>query len=146
MQPALQFLIKLSLAATELRHSYPPCLWKEGTTVSAVSPHFQPTIVSFVVSCPQFVGTARADESAERVCASGVQDLWTPESHYRWARSRFGSSLSAMVHSVRPARFFVEGEGKGTGKEVYCMSREVVLEVEGWQPPHPGLSFLSQSG
>ncbi|KAG0584268.1 hypothetical protein KC19_3G198200 [Ceratodon purpureus] len=55
-----------------------------------------------------FIGTAQANTRADRVNALGVMDLWTPENHYRWNRSLYGSHVSASVTSVRPSRLFSE--------------------------------------
>jgi hypothetical protein len=56
----------------------------------------------------QFIGTSQANSRADRVNALGVMDLWTPENHYRWNRSLYGSQVSASVMTVRPSRLFSE--------------------------------------
>ncbi|CAI5496403.1 unnamed protein product, partial [Closterium sp. Naga37s-1] len=58
-----------------------------------------------------FVGSAEADRNAEAIQERGVEDLWTPESHYRWLRSRYNGSLSINAHGVRPSRFFSQESG-----------------------------------
>ncbi|CAI7924729.1 unnamed protein product, partial [Closterium sp. NIES-54] len=58
-----------------------------------------------------FVGSQEADRNAEAIQERGVEDLWTPESHYRWLRSRYNGSLSINAHGVRPSRFFSQESG-----------------------------------
>lgn len=54
----------------------------------------------------QFIGTSQANARADEANALGVQDLWTPENHYRWNKSRYSSHVSASVTAVREPRLF----------------------------------------
>ncbi|CAI5488605.1 unnamed protein product, partial [Closterium sp. Naga37s-1] len=61
-----------------------------------------------------FVGSQEAERNAEAIQGRGVEDPWTPESHYRWLRSRYNGYLSASVRSlygVGPSRFFSQDSG-----------------------------------
>ncbi|CAI5480010.1 unnamed protein product, partial [Closterium sp. Yama58-4] len=58
-----------------------------------------------------FVGSPEADRNAEAIQERGVEDLWTPGSHYRWMRSRYNGSISATMHDVRPSRLFSQESG-----------------------------------
>lgn len=56
----------------------------------------------------QFIGTSQANSRADRANSLGVMDLWTPENHYRWNRSLYGSQISASVTAIRASRLFSE--------------------------------------
>ncbi|XP_073049488.1 structural maintenance of chromosomes protein 5 isoform X2 [Primulina eburnea] len=47
-----------------------------------------------------YIGSKETDEKADRVLRLGIMDVWTPENHYRWSQSRYGSHVSASVGSV----------------------------------------------
>ncbi|XP_074559308.1 structural maintenance of chromosomes protein 5 isoform X2 [Curcuma longa] len=53
-----------------------------------------------------YIGTHATDQRADEVSSLGIMDLWTPESHYRWSRSKYGGHISASVDSVHPSRLF----------------------------------------
>ncbi|XP_020526897.1 structural maintenance of chromosomes protein 5 [Amborella trichopoda] len=53
-----------------------------------------------------FIGSAEADKRADEVARLGILDLWTPENHYRWSKSRYGNHVSASVEVVHPSRLF----------------------------------------
>ncbi|XP_043691101.1 structural maintenance of chromosomes protein 5 isoform X1 [Telopea speciosissima] len=53
-----------------------------------------------------FVGTKETDRKANEVQRLGIFDLWTPENHYRWIRSRYGGHVSASVEHVPGSRLF----------------------------------------
>ncbi|BFI29248.1 structural maintenance of chromosomes protein 5 [Marchantia polymorpha subsp. ruderalis] len=55
-----------------------------------------------------FIGNSEANLRADEAPKLGVGDLWTPENHYRWQRSRYGGHVSASVGAVRPVRLFSE--------------------------------------
>lgn len=50
----------------------------------------------------QYIGTKETDQKSEVVPRLGIMDLWTPENHYRWSRSRYGNHVSASVEQVNP--------------------------------------------
>lgn len=47
-----------------------------------------------------YIGSQETDQKADQVLGLGIMDVWTPENHYRWSRSRYGSHVSASVESV----------------------------------------------
>ncbi|CAI9102992.1 OLC1v1001399C1 [Oldenlandia corymbosa var. corymbosa] len=54
-----------------------------------------------------FIGSKETDQRASDVLKLDIMDLWTPENHYRWNRSRYGGHISASVDSVRPAQLLL---------------------------------------
>ncbi|KAG6495383.1 hypothetical protein ZIOFF_043186 [Zingiber officinale] len=53
-----------------------------------------------------YIGTHATDQRADEVSSLDIMDLWTPESHYRWSRSKYGGHISASVDTVYPSRLF----------------------------------------
>lgn len=47
-----------------------------------------------------YIGSKESDEKADMVARLGIMDLWTPENHYRWIRSRYGGHVSGNVEAV----------------------------------------------
>lgn len=54
-----------------------------------------------------YIGTKETDERADVVSGLGIMDLWTPENHYRWIKSRYGGHVSANVESVDQSRLLL---------------------------------------
>lgn len=55
----------------------------------------------------QYIGSKETDERANEVQRLGILDLWTPENHYRWSKSRYGDHVSAVVESVNQSRLLL---------------------------------------
>ncbi|KAL7158056.1 hypothetical protein ABFS83_02G117600 [Erythranthe nasuta] len=51
-----------------------------------------------------YIGSKETDEKADLVLRLGIMDVWTPENHYHWARSRYGGHVSGNVESVDRSR------------------------------------------
>ncbi|KAL2461210.1 Structural maintenance of chromosomes protein 5 [Abeliophyllum distichum] len=47
-----------------------------------------------------YIGSKETDQQADQVLGLGIMDVWTPENHYRWSRSRYGNHVSASVESI----------------------------------------------
>ncbi|CAA3031223.1 structural maintenance of chromosomes 5, partial [Olea europaea subsp. europaea] len=47
-----------------------------------------------------YIGSKETDQKADQVLGLRIMDVWTPENHYRWSRSRYGDHVSASVESV----------------------------------------------
>ncbi|XP_042487447.1 structural maintenance of chromosomes protein 5-like isoform X2 [Macadamia integrifolia] len=60
-----------------------------------------------------FVGTMETDRKANEVHRLGIFDLWTPENHYRWIRSRYGGHVSTSVEHVPVSRLFQSSANVG---------------------------------
>lgn len=75
-----------------------------------------------------FIGTSQANARADEANALGVNDLWTPENHYRWNRSLYGSQVSASVTAVRASRLF--SQNIDTRKKNDLESQLEVVEKE----------------
>ncbi|KAK6119210.1 hypothetical protein DH2020_047058 [Rehmannia glutinosa] len=54
-----------------------------------------------------YIGSKETDEKADLVFKLGIMDFWTPENHYRWSRSRYGSHVSGNVESVDRSRLLL---------------------------------------
>ncbi|XP_042483136.1 structural maintenance of chromosomes protein 5 isoform X2 [Macadamia integrifolia] len=73
-----------------------------------------------------FVGTKETDRKANEVQRLGIFDLWTPENHYRWIRSRYGGHVSASVEHVPVSRLFQSSADVGEIEK--CRSKKKELE------------------
>ncbi|KAM3358354.1 structural maintenance of chromosomes protein 5 [Capsicum galapagoense] len=54
-----------------------------------------------------YIGSRETDKRADEVLQLGIFDLWTPENHYRWTKSRYGGHVSGSVESVDCSRFLL---------------------------------------
>ncbi|KAM3265363.1 structural maintenance of chromosomes protein 5 [Capsicum annuum] len=54
-----------------------------------------------------YIGSRETDKRADEVLQLGIFDLWTPENHYRWTKSRYGGHVSGSVESVDRSRFLL---------------------------------------
>ncbi|KAK6804043.1 hypothetical protein RDI58_001827 [Solanum bulbocastanum] len=54
-----------------------------------------------------YIGSRETDNRADEVLQLGIFDLWTPENHYRWTKSRYGGHVSGSVESVDRSRFLL---------------------------------------
>ncbi|KAJ9558256.1 hypothetical protein OSB04_012870 [Centaurea solstitialis] len=75
-----------------------------------------------------YIGSKKSDEKADMVHSFGIMDLWTPDNHYRWSKSRYGGHVSASVESVGESRLLLSRE---KGKE-RCLFKKYILVKEGW--------------
>ncbi|MQL92253.1 hypothetical protein Taro_024878 [Colocasia esculenta] len=80
--------------------------------------------------CPvqtSYVGTRETDQRANEVLRLGIADLWTPDCHYRWSKSRYGGHISAFVDPVQHSRLFLYNSNVGDVDR--SKSRKEELEV-----------------
>ncbi|KAI3445060.1 hypothetical protein Pfo_001725 [Paulownia fortunei] len=54
-----------------------------------------------------YIGSKETNEKADLVFRLGIMDVWTPENHYRWFKSRYGSHVSGNVESVDRSRLLL---------------------------------------
>ncbi|XP_076928090.1 structural maintenance of chromosomes protein 5-like [Bidens hawaiensis] len=54
-----------------------------------------------------YIGSKKSDENADKAHSFGIMDLWTPENHYRWSKSRYGGHVSASVEAVSGSRLLL---------------------------------------
>ncbi|CAK9152289.1 unnamed protein product [Ilex paraguariensis] len=47
-----------------------------------------------------YIGSKETDQKADEVQRLGIMDVWTPDNHYRWSKSRYGGHISATVEAV----------------------------------------------
>lgn len=55
----------------------------------------------------QYIGSRETDKRADEALQLGIFDLWTPENHYRWKKSRYGGHVSGTVESVEHSRLLL---------------------------------------
>ncbi|CAA0815217.1 Structural maintenance of chromosomes protein 5, partial [Striga hermonthica] len=54
-----------------------------------------------------YIGSKETDAKADQVFRLGIMDVWTPENHYHWFRSHYGSHVSGKVESVGRSRLLL---------------------------------------
>ncbi|KAL9329884.1 hypothetical protein ACSQ67_004887 [Phaseolus vulgaris] len=54
-----------------------------------------------------YIGSNETDQNADEVPKLGISDLWTPENHYRWSKSRYGNHVSTVVQQVERPQLLV---------------------------------------
>ncbi|KAI3984154.1 hypothetical protein MKX01_011108 [Papaver californicum] len=79
----------------------------------------------------EYIGNQETDGQADRVPQLGIQDLWTPENHYRWTKSRYGGHISASVDSVSPSRLFQSSVDAGEIEKLRSSKRELEDTIAG---------------
>ncbi|KAM7472541.1 hypothetical protein LguiA_010724 [Lonicera macranthoides] len=47
-----------------------------------------------------YIGSKETDAKADEIQRLGIMDFWTPENHYRWSKSRYGSHVSGSMEAV----------------------------------------------
>ncbi|KAI3955361.1 hypothetical protein MKW98_018462 [Papaver atlanticum] len=72
-----------------------------------------------------YIGNKETDRQADRVNQLGIQDLWTPENHYRWTKSRYGGHVSASVDSLSPSRLLLSSVDAGEIEKLRLSKREL---------------------
>ncbi|GLJ07233.1 hypothetical protein SUGI_0062420 [Cryptomeria japonica] len=71
-----------------------------------------------------FIGSEETNCRADDANKLGVMDLWTPENHYRWSRSRYGGHISASVNPVNGSRLFASNVDTREVNELAYKRRE----------------------
>ncbi|KAL2636129.1 hypothetical protein R1flu_007608 [Riccia fluitans] len=120
---------------TQVQRAPPPPLTHEmrqlGITMRLDQAINAPEVVKQVL-CGQsgleqsFIGGSDTNLRADEAPSVGIQDLWTPENHYRWQRSRYGGHISASVNPVRPVRLF--SENVDVGEKTHLEMQQAELE------------------
>uniref|UniRef100_A0A0D9XTG6 Structural maintenance of chromosomes protein 5 n=1 Tax=Leersia perrieri TaxID=77586 RepID=A0A0D9XTG6_9ORYZ len=77
-----------------------------------------------------YIGTNETHNRADDVPKLGLSDFWTPNSHYRWSRSRYGGHLSAFVDDVNPSRLFMDNLDVGDIERLQSQKDKHVKNLE----------------
>ncbi|XP_047337707.1 structural maintenance of chromosomes protein 5 [Impatiens glandulifera] len=77
-----------------------------------------------------YIGSKEADQRANEVKNLGIMDLWTPENHYRWSRSRYGGHISASVESVDRSRLILCQQDTGELEKLTSRIKELTELVK----------------
>ncbi|XP_058105367.1 structural maintenance of chromosomes protein 5 isoform X2 [Magnolia sinica] len=78
-----------------------------------------------------YIGSSETDQKADEVPQLGILDLWTPDNHYRWSRSRYGGHLSASVETVVPSRLFLSSLDVGEVERLRSTKKELEETIFG---------------
>lgn len=87
-------------------------------------------INQFGLEC-SYIGSEESDRRADEVNKLGIMDLWTPQNHFRWSRSRYGGHVSATVESVDNSRLFQSCVDVGEIERLKSRIRELDENIYG---------------
>ncbi|GBG67284.1 hypothetical protein CBR_g88572 [Chara braunii] len=76
-----------------------------------------------------FIGTRVADRNAESLHRLGVGDMWTPDNHYRWTRSRYSNKSSCAMLPVAPAALFSQELAAKEEQEMQAKKEEIRSDI-----------------
>ncbi|XP_052193685.1 structural maintenance of chromosomes protein 5 [Diospyros lotus] len=77
-----------------------------------------------------YIGSKETDQRADEVLRLGILDLWTPENHYRWSKSRYGGHVSAIVEPVEHSRLFLCNQDVGEIERLRSRKKELDETIE----------------
>ncbi|KAK7392804.1 hypothetical protein VNO78_21252 [Psophocarpus tetragonolobus] len=72
-----------------------------------------------------YIGSPKADQNADEVLKIGIVDLWTPENHYHWSKSRYGDHVSAVVQQVQPPQLLLNNLNVGEIEKLSSQQKEL---------------------
>ncbi|KAK7243423.1 hypothetical protein RIF29_38219 [Crotalaria pallida] len=72
-----------------------------------------------------YIGSRVTDQKAAEVPKLGITDLWTPENHYRWSKSRYGNHISAVVDQVGRLKYLLTNLDVGEIEKLNSQEREI---------------------
>ncbi|TKY49621.1 Structural maintenance of chromosomes protein 5 [Spatholobus suberectus] len=76
-----------------------------------------------------YIGSKETDQSADEVPKLGIIDLWTPENHYHWSKSRYGNHVSAVVQQVERPQLLLNNLNVGEIEKLSSQQRELEAVV-----------------
>ncbi|KAL2330753.1 hypothetical protein Fmac_018334 [Flemingia macrophylla] len=72
-----------------------------------------------------YIGSKETDQKADEVPKLGIVDLWTPENHYHWSKSRYGNHVSAVVQQVERPQLLLNNLNVGEIEKLSAQQREL---------------------
>ncbi|RDX71619.1 Structural maintenance of chromosomes protein 5, partial [Mucuna pruriens] len=80
-----------------------------------------------------YIGSKETDQNANEIPKLGIIDLWTPENHYHWSKSRYGNHVSAVVQQVERPQLLLNNLNVGEIEKLSSQQRdleEVIANLE----------------
>ncbi|KAE9616263.1 putative structural maintenance of chromosomes protein [Lupinus albus] len=72
-----------------------------------------------------YIGSKETDQKAAEVPKLGISNLWTPENHYHWSKSRYGNHISAVVDQVGRPQLLLTNLDLGEIEKLSSQEREL---------------------
>ncbi|XP_019427513.1 PREDICTED: structural maintenance of chromosomes protein 5 isoform X3 [Lupinus angustifolius] len=72
-----------------------------------------------------YIGSKETDQKAAEVPKLGISNLWTPENHYHWSKSRYGNHISAVVDQVGRPQLLLTNLDVGEIEKLSSQEREL---------------------
>ncbi|MED6161368.1 hypothetical protein PIB30_060113 [Stylosanthes scabra] len=76
-----------------------------------------------------YIGSKVTDERADEVPKLGIYNLWTPENHYVWSKSKYGSHMSAVVEQVGVPKFIENSSNAGENEKLKSQERDLEASI-----------------
>ncbi|XP_019427524.1 PREDICTED: structural maintenance of chromosomes protein 5 isoform X5 [Lupinus angustifolius] len=73
----------------------------------------------------KYIGSKETDQKAAEVPKLGISNLWTPENHYHWSKSRYGNHISAVVDQVGRPQLLLTNLDVGEIEKLSSQEREL---------------------
>ncbi|KAL5981825.1 hypothetical protein ACLOJK_015891 [Asimina triloba] len=78
-----------------------------------------------------YIGSHETDQKADKAPRLGIFDLWTPDNHYRWTKSRYDGHISASAQAVTPSRLLLCGLDAGETERLKLKKIEFEASITG---------------
>ncbi|KAK7369640.1 hypothetical protein VNO80_11682 [Phaseolus coccineus] len=72
-----------------------------------------------------YIGSNETDQNADVVPKLGIINLWTPENHYVWSKSRYGNHVSTVVQQVERPQLLVNNLNVGEIEKLRSQQKEL---------------------
>ncbi|KOM30451.1 hypothetical protein LR48_Vigan01g000500 [Vigna angularis] len=72
-----------------------------------------------------YIGSKETDQNADEVPRLGIVNLWTPENHYRWSKSRYVNHVSTVVEQVERPQLLLNNLNVGEIEKLRSQQKEL---------------------
>ncbi|CAJ1937517.1 unnamed protein product [Sphenostylis stenocarpa] len=72
-----------------------------------------------------YIGSKETDQKADEVPKLGIIDLWTPENHYHWSKSRYGNHVVTVVQQVERPQLLLNNLNVGEIEKLRSQQKEL---------------------
>ncbi|KAI4333084.1 hypothetical protein L6164_017934 [Bauhinia variegata] len=85
-----------------------------------------------------YIGSRETDQKADLVQRLGIFDLWTPDNHYRWSKSRYGNHVSAVVEAVGRPQLLLYNLDVGEIEKLMSQKKELEEDIANLEESYKG--------
>ncbi|XP_017441646.1 structural maintenance of chromosomes protein 5 isoform X2 [Vigna angularis] len=77
------------------------------------------------IAVKEYIGSKETDQNADEVPRLGIVNLWTPENHYRWSKSRYVNHVSTVVEQVERPQLLLNNLNVGEIEKLRSQQKEL---------------------